>query len=139
MQDTNVFVAALRSGAGASRKLLLALLQGRHLPLLGDKLWYEHLDVMGRTDQTWDECPLSPEVRRQAVEDFAAVCEWVKVWRVWRPNLSDAGDNHVMELAIVGNAAVIVTFNESDFKGAMFAPPGCEIMPPGKFLRQYPL
>ncbi|MEI6390011.1 MAG: PIN domain-containing protein [Verrucomicrobiota bacterium] len=73
------------------------------------------------------------------MEDFAAVCEWVRVWRVWRPNLPDADDNHVMELAIVGNAAAIVTYNASDYKGAMFAPPGCEITPPGTFLHTYPL
>ena len=34
---------------------------------------------------------------------------------LWRPNLSDEGDNHVVELAVAGMADTIITNNERDF------------------------
>lgn len=136
VQDTNVFVAALRSGAGASRELLRRLLQRVHRPLMGDKLWYEYQDVTGRAED-WTESPLTPEQRQQAVADFAAVCDYVAVPRMWRPNLPDEGDNHVMELVLHGNAGAIVTFNTRDFERAMFAPAGLAIVKPGAFLKRF--
>lgn len=39
--DTNVFVAALRSGGGASREVLRRALQGRYRPVFGNALWLE--------------------------------------------------------------------------------------------------
>ena len=95
VQDTNVFVAALRSGAGASRELLRRLLHRVHAPLMGDKLWYEYQDVTGRAED-WEETTLTPEQRRQSVADFAAVCDYVAVPRVWRPNLPDEGDAKIL-------------------------------------------
>jgi uncharacterized protein len=105
---------------------------------MGDKLWFEYLDLAGRTGELWQESPLTVQQRQQAVEDFAAVCEWVRFIRLWRPNLPDAGDDHIMELAIAGNAAAIVTFNTRDFREALFAPVGLEVIPPGQFMHKYP-
>ena len=138
VKDTNVFVAALRSGSGASRELLRQLALGRHSPLMGDKLWYEYLDVVGRDGDLWANCGLSKARRRQAVEDFASLCEYVRVTRIWRPNLPDEGDNHIMELAIVGKASSLVTFNTKDFLHALFAPPALEVLTPGQFIENYP-
>lgn len=135
VQDTDVFVAALRSGAGASRVLFRRLLARRHCPLLGDKLWYEYQDLAGR-EALWRESRTTREERTQAAEDLAAVAEYVPVLRVWRPNLPDADDDHVMELAIAGRAEALVTFNVRDFSGAMFAPPGLNVQRPGEFIQQ---
>ena len=139
VKDTNVFVAALRSGSGASRQLLRLLLQRRHCPLLSDKLWLEYLDVLGRGLEVWQGSALTEDQRREALGDFASVCEWVNITRLWRPNLPDEGDNHIMELAICGNAAAVVTFNTSDFTAALFAPPGLMVLTPGEFLKNYNL
>ena len=136
VKDTNVFVSALKSGAGASRELLLQIFSRKHTPLLGDKLWYEYLDLLGRAD-VWQDCEWTPEERAAALDALAAVCEFVPIFRIWRPNLADEGDNHIMELCINGNAAALVTFNVSDFKGAMFAPAGMGVMPPAEFLKRY--
>ena len=95
--------------------------------------------MAGRGDEVWRESVASKEDRRQAVEDFATVCEYVHITRLWRPNLRDEGDNHIMELAICGNASVIITFNVSDFIGALFAPPGLLVLMPAQFLKEYPL
>ncbi len=138
VKDTNVFVAALRSGAGASRRLLRLLLARKHCPLISDKLWLEYLDVTGRA-HLWTDSDLSAQQRSEALDDFAAACEYVTISRLWRPNLPDEGDNHVMELAICGNAAALVTFNKSDFTGAMFAPPGLLVLSPSEFLNSYPV
>ena len=35
---------------------------------------------------------------------------------MWRPNLKDEADNHLIELAIAGNAPIIATYNIKDFR-----------------------
>ncbi len=136
VKDTNVMVSALKSGAGASRKLLRILAQRTHLPLVGYKLWLEYRDTIARRE-IWDNSDTTKEQREQALIDFAALCEFVTVSRLWRPNLADENDNHIMELAICGNAAALVTFNKSDFRNPQFAPPGLEVLTPPEFLKQY--
>ena len=42
----------------------------------------------------------------------------VEVHYQWRPQLTDAGDEMVLEAAVNGVADAIVTFNRSDFKDA---------------------
>ncbi|WP_368500055.1 PIN domain-containing protein, partial [Moraxella sp.] len=37
-----------------------------------------------------------------------SICEWVRIFYLWRPNLKDEGDNHLIELAVAGNANIIV-------------------------------
>ena len=37
---------------------------------------------------------------------------------MWRPQLRDADDEHILELAVVSEAKVIVTHNVRDFFGA---------------------
>jgi uncharacterized protein len=59
----------------------------------------------------------------------------VNVFFLWRPNLRDEGDNHVVEIAIAGGAETIVTHNKRDFAGGElkfdFA-----VMTPAEFLRK---
>jgi len=43
-------------------------------------------------------------------------CLWVRVYYLWRPNLHDEADNHVVELAVAGNAEAIVTHNTRRFR-----------------------
>lgn len=42
----------------------------------------------------------------------------VEVHYQWRPQLSDADDEMVLETAVNGQAAAIVTFNHSDYRDA---------------------
>jgi hypothetical protein len=95
VQDTNVFVAALRSGAGASRAFLLRLLRREWEPLIGNKLWYEYSELAGRA-AVWPDDGLTAADRQRYLAAFAAVCTFVEVPSLWRPNLPDEGDNHVM-------------------------------------------
>jgi predicted nucleic acid-binding protein len=51
--------------------------------------------------------------------------------------LPDQGDNHIAELAIAGNAAVLVTFNVKDFLPAKFAAAGMELLTPAQYIQHY--
>ena len=42
----------------------------------------------------------------------------VEVHYQWRPQLTDAGDEIVLEAAVNGRADAIVSFNHKDYKGA---------------------
>ena len=136
VQDTNVFVAALRSGAGASRLILESCLRRANQPLMAQALWLEYRDVLSRSE-LWKDCALTVKERAELLDDFAAVCLWVQIWFLWRPNLPDEGDNHVAELAIAGNAAALVTFNRKDFLPAKFAAAGMKVLTPTQFKRLY--
>ena len=54
---------------------------------------------------------------------------------LWRPNIVDEGDNFLIELALAGNAAHIVTNNIGDLQNAELNFPGLTIVKPEKLLR----
>ncbi len=66
---------------------------------------------------------------------FASVCAWTKIYYLWRPNLKDEGDNHVLELAVAGGAEGIVTHNVRDFSGSDLRFPAVRILRPSEFLK----
>lgn len=136
VQDTNVFVSALRRGSGASRRVLLACLRRAHDPLMGMSLWNEYQDLLGRPE-VWQDSQTTPQQRQVILEAFAAVAIWVQIWFAWRPNLPDEGDNHLIELALNGNAGALVTFNTRDFQSPEMLPRGLDIITPGAFVRKY--
>ncbi|MBL8474207.1 MAG: PIN domain-containing protein [Rhodocyclaceae bacterium] len=109
--DTNVFVAALRSEGGAAREVVRRILQGHYRPLFGNALWLEYQDLLGR--DVWANETTAAE-RLQVLSALAQAGRWVSVYYGWRPNLPDEADNHLIELAVAGNAAAIVTHNRRD-------------------------
>jgi predicted nucleic acid-binding protein len=52
------------------------------------------------------------------LDDPASVARRVTLAFRWRPILSDANDDMVLEAAVNGNADAIVTFNHRDFEKA---------------------
>ncbi len=133
--DTNVFVSALLSADGASRAILRLCLNRECLPLMGEKLFHEYGDLLGR--KVLESSPLSRAERDQLFAAFLSVCEWVPISFLWRPNLPDEGDNHLIELAVAGMAESVVTSNTRDFNRGELLFPGLAIETPGNFLKRW--
>lgn len=132
--DTNVFIAALLSPAGTNRDVLRACLTGKAHPLMGAALYHEYEDLLARPDPM-KKSPLTPTERRQLFEAFLSVCEWIRIYFLWRPNLPDEADNHLIELALAGGADAIVTGNVRDVRSGELAFPHLQILTPGEFLK----
>ena len=135
--DTNVFVAALLGGGGVSRQVIRRCIEGRYIPLMGLSLASEYASLLSR-EALWKTCPLTPSERQEVLRAFLSVCHPVETYYRWRPNLRDEGDNHVLELAVAGNAECIVTFNVRDFRQAELLFPGITIMTPVDLLGRDP-
>lgn len=133
--DTNVLVGAVlsRSG-GANREVLRRCLNGLTKPVIGMALFSEYEDLFLRSD-LMKKSPLSAKERLTLLEAFLSVCEWVRIYYLWRPNLPDESDNHLIELAVAGGATVIVTNNLADTTGGELNFPSLQIMSPAQFLQ----
>lgn len=132
--DTAAMVAAIRSDAGASRRLLVAGLERRLTLLASVPLMIEYQAVMTRPEHL--------KVSRLSVEDVnvlldavAAVVEPVRLAFLWRPAVRDPDDDMVLEAAVNGRADAIVTFNIRDF-GKVAEGFGVEVLLPGEAVRR---
>jgi predicted nucleic acid-binding protein len=117
--DTDAMVAAIRSDAGASRRLLQSVLERRPgLTLLASvPLLIEYEAVMTRLEHL-KAARLSVADVGTLLDAVAAAAEPVRLAYLsylWRPTLSDANDDMVLEAAVNGGAYGIVTFNRRDF------------------------
>jgi putative PIN family toxin of toxin-antitoxin system len=134
--DTNVFVGALMSRGGASRRVIRACLSGAYLPLMGVALFSEFEDVLAR-GALWEGALLNSSQRSAVLDGFLNRCRWVEVFFAWRPNLPDEGDNHLIELAVAGNAAAIVTRNIRDLARGELRFPALRVLTPEQCLETY--
>ena len=132
--DTNIFISALLSGGGPSRQVLRLCLQGRYHPLMGNALLAEYEDVCNR-DRLFKAAVLNPLDRNDLLDAFLNCCLWTPIYFLWRPNLRDEADNHIMELAVAGNASVIVTANKRDFLSTQLKFPSIAICDAAEFLK----
>ncbi len=133
--DTNVFVSSVMSANGASRQIIRLCLEGFLTPLMGNALFAEFEDVSSR-DRLFDSKLITRPDRNDLLDAFFASCRWVPVYFLWRPNLRDEADNHVLELAMAGNAKCIITANKRDFLKAELKFPGLAILNPVEFLNK---
>jgi putative PIN family toxin of toxin-antitoxin system len=133
--DVNVLVgAALRASGGSNREVLRHCLRGDVQPIVGVALFTEYEELFLRSS-VMARSPLTEKERRALLESFLSVCEWVKVYYLWRPNLPDEADNHLIELAVAGAADFIVTHNVRDVARGELMFPGLRILTPTQFLR----
>lgn len=114
--DTDVIVAALRSPGGASAELLRQVLVGERVSMASVPLFVEYEAVLTRPEHLKAGGATVADVRN-LLDVLAGVIEAVEIRYLWRPQLTDADDDMVLECAANGSARHLVTFNVADFKG----------------------
>jgi putative PIN family toxin of toxin-antitoxin system len=133
--DTNVMLGAVL-GAGAANAVIAACLKGECIPLMGNALFTEYEDVFSR-EELFGNGRLTLEEREELLDIFFACCEWTRVYYLWRPNLRDEADNHLVELAVAGGAQFIVTRNLRDVgRGTELRFSGLKVVSPDAFLKE---
>jgi len=130
--DTNVLIAAQRSRRGASSKLL---------SLLGTGLYEAHISVALVLEYEYVLMEQRTHIRltQEDVTDLIdAICALTmhqeQIYFQWRPQLRDADDEFVLEVAIAARCEYIVTFNTKNFAEARRF--GIQVLRPNQFLRK---
>jgi putative PIN family toxin of toxin-antitoxin system len=134
--DTDVMVAAVRSDAGASRCLLQWAIERRRglTVVLSVPLLIEYEAVLTRPEHL-KAAGMSAGDIETLLDAIASVAEPVRLAYLWRPTLSDMDDDMVLEAAVNGRAAGIVTFNRRDF-GLAAEQFGVLVLSPGDAVRR---
>ena len=132
--DTNVFVGAC-IGVGACNAVIRTCLTGHCIPLMGAALLTEYEAVLAR-GEVFAMSRLARDEREALLDVFLAQCEWTRVYYLWRPNLPDESDNHLIELAVAGGAEFIVTRNLRDLKVGQMNFPSLRAISPEDFLKE---
>ena len=113
--DTNILVNVMLSPSrkSASYKIFEMCLTEQLKPQIGCALFNEYEDVLSRPE-IQARAKYTIDEMDQILDGFLSVCTWVKVNYLWRPNLKDEGDNHLIDLAVASNTQWIVTQNIKD-------------------------
>ena len=127
--DTNVLYAGLYSASGASYRILRLIEQGRVIPLLSTTLLFEYEEVLKRDR---DLLGLSDRDVEDVLDGMCSRGECRKIHFLWRPQLADPKDDHILELAVACSSADIVTHNVRDFGQAVSF--GVRVIRPGELL-----
>jgi putative PIN family toxin of toxin-antitoxin system len=133
--DTNVLVSAILSPDGAAREVLRRCFVGHARPQVGNTLFLEYEDVLAR-EELFAMASISSNDRAALLDAFLSICEWVNITFLWRPNLPDESDNHLIELAIAANAESIITGNTRDFAAGELIFDSFRIVTPGNWLKE---
>ena len=132
--DTNVVVSALRSPTGASAALLEKVLDGDITIAASTPLVFEYEASCKYPEQRLAS-GLSEDDVDTVIDAICAVAIPVEIDFLWRPQLRDAADEMVLEVAVNADATMIVTYNLKDFGDAP-SRFGLEIIRPGDLLRR---
>lgn len=132
--DTDVWVAGVR-GSGHANRVLRLCLEGRFTALMGAALLAEYEDLLGR-EKIWRGARLTAAEREDFLDIFLSTCQWTRIYYAWRPNLSDDADNHLLELAVAGQAEYLVTRNVRHLRGGELKFPQISVVTPTQFLKE---
>jgi len=113
--DTDVLVAAFDSPTGASRQLLIEILDGNVTLLMSTSLLLEYEAVLTRP-VVLSMIGLDGPAVITVLDELARLCVPVAMDYRWRPVAADPDDDMVVETAINGAADLIVTFNIGDMR-----------------------
>ncbi len=133
--DTNVLIGALIGKQySANRRLIELCFQEKFQPLINNTLFGEYEEVFNR-QEIISKSPYSEEEANELFDAFLSICQWTKIYYLWRPNLVDENDNYLVELAVAGNAEIIATHNLKDLKNAELKFPQIQILPPQEVIK----
>jgi putative PIN family toxin of toxin-antitoxin system len=104
----------MRGPAGASAEILRAVRAKRATLLVSVPLAIEYEAVCSRAEHR-KAAELNEEEVSTFLDAVVAMAEPVEPHYLWRPQLRDAADEMVLEVAANGRADAIVTFNLDDF------------------------
>ena len=113
--DTNVLYAGLYSTRGASYKVLQTIEQGVIRAVLSTTLLFEYEEILQRNSSILGLTDREIDV---VLDGLCSRSEHQKIYFLWRPQLSDPKDDHILELAVAFGRAPIVTHNIKDFERA---------------------
>lgn len=130
--DTNIIIGAFRSPAGGSAALVRAVRHGKVSMLVTPPLFFEYEQVVARPEHLRAAGATMAEADA-FLDVLAGILSPVKVHFLWRPQLTDAEDEMVLEAAINGGGEAIVTFERSTFERAAMTF-GIAVVTPGDIL-----
>lgn len=133
--DTNILVSAILSPDGAAREVLRRCLNGNVQPLISNALFLEYEDVLSR-QHLFAAAPIESSEREALLDALLGVCQWINITFLWRPNLPDEADNHLIELAVAGNSRWIVTGNAKDVAAGELVFDSFRVITPGEWLKE---
>lgn len=132
--DTNVLVAGLRSRTGASRRLLTWLYEGRFEVVASVAMMLEYEAVLTRPENL-EAFHLTRQEVEQFLDGMSHLIAPVTPFFLWRPQLRDPADEHVLEAAVNSGADAIITFNIRHFQIAATRF-GVDVIRPGEAVRR---
>lgn len=132
--DTNVIIAGLRSGRGASIQILErigtdAFTVNVSVPLV--------LEYEATAKKQARELGLTYGEIDEVLDYICRVSKHREIYYLWRPFLRDPKDDLVLELAVEAEADFIITHNLRDFAGVKQF--GIEAVDPKQFLVRHNL
>jgi hypothetical protein len=125
-------VAAARSRQGASFAILNSIPSPQFLPCLSVGLYAEWQEVVLTRPENLP-AGQTPDDALGFVRYLASQCHLQEIHFLWRPFLTDADDDMVLELALAAGSRHIMSHNVGDFKGSERL--GVSTLTPGEFLR----
>jgi putative PIN family toxin of toxin-antitoxin system len=129
--DTNMLYSGLYSAMAASYRILELIDGGRIVPCLSTTLLFEYEEILKRNQKIL-------RLSNKDVEDtLNSICrqgEERRIHFLWRPQLPDPKDDHILELAVACNRADIITHNLKDFNQASAF--GIRAITPAKVLEE---
>ena len=132
--DTDVLLSAFISSRGASRQLVIDVLDGKCALLLSTPLLVEYESVLRRPLHLTRARAAEADVT-EILDALAGLCVPVVFDYNWRPTGAHADDELVIETAVNGHADVVATFNLKDMRqaGARF---GFQTQRPGPLVKR---